>query len=194
MSPLHTYILRNLMRRPFLSALVLGMVTLTSITIITLATLGYSLRTALVQRALPNRVFAVSEKATEDVDSQLPANVLSSVILVPGAKAWTENLNYLLRPGASGPEIVVTRGLDPESFTQRGAALVEGTMPARGERELILGETVHERYPDYALGSTVRLGNHPWRVVGYFKNGTFEDGEAWTTREALPRSSTRPTA
>lgn len=185
MSPLHMYVVRNLMRRPFLSALVLGMVTLTGVTTITLATLGYSLRASLIQRALPNRLFAMSENAREETESQVPANILSSVILVPGAKAWTENLNYILRSGASGPEAVMVRGLDQTGFTQRGASLVEGTMPARGEREVIMGETVRGRYPDYTIGSTVRLGNHPWRVVGYFKTGTFDDSEAWTSREAL---------
>ncbi|MEO6954534.1 MAG: FtsX-like permease family protein [Polyangia bacterium] len=180
------------MRRPFLSALVLGMVTLTSITIIWLATIGYSLRTALIQKSLPDRVFVTSEGATEDIESQIPANILSSMILVPGAHAWTESLNFLLRSGASGPEVISARGLGADGFAARGTVMVEGALPNMNERELIVGETVRARYPEYTVGSMVRFGANQWRVVGIFKTGSFEDSEIWTTREALAREFHSP--
>lgn len=186
MSPFYTYVIRNFLRRRFLSALVLGMVVFCGLTITTLATLGFSLRTTLIQHALPTRLFVVSENwRDDDLGSSLPKNILERMNLVPGARAWTENLNYLVRSGKNGPETVVLRGLDAIGFEQRGLKVADGTLPTGLERELIVGDAVRVRYPDYVIGSTVRVGNHPWKIVGVFKTGTFDESEIWASHDAL---------
>ncbi|MGE4061839.1 MAG: ABC transporter permease [Rhodospirillaceae bacterium] len=63
--------------------------------------------------------------------------------------------------------------------------IVEGRMFTPGLREMIAGKAAAARYQNTALGSTVRLQDGPWTVVGIFEGGGSQDFNLLTDADTL---------
>jgi len=72
------------------------------------------------------------------------------------------------------------RGVGDEAFAVRPhLKLVEGRRFQPGLRELIVGKGAVRQFEGLTVGSTIKLGNQPWTVVGLFASGDAMESELW---------------
>ncbi len=76
---------------------------------------------------------------------------------------------------------VPLRGVQQGAFEVRdNIEFIEGRNFEPGRNELIVGRGAHRQFAGLDIGSTVRLGQTEWRVVGIFANGGgAEESELW---------------
>jgi len=88
---------------------------------------------------------------------------------------------------------VPVRGVHPAAFEVRERVrMVEGRRFEFGRNEVIVGEGAVREFSGLDLGSTLKLGEGQWTVVGIFSTGgTAADSEIWGDAEVLMASFRR---
>ena len=78
---------------------------------------------------------------------------------------------------------VTLRGLQPAGIEmRRNVRIASGRWFEAGHREVVVGKSVAERYPDAKMGKGIRIGRsgQPWTVVGVMDaNGAAQNSEIW---------------
>jgi putative ABC transport system permease protein len=78
---------------------------------------------------------------------------------------------------------VTLRGLQPAGIEmRRNVHIASGRWFEAGHREVVVGKSVAERYPDAKMGKGIRIGRsgQPWTVVGVMDaNGAAQNSEIW---------------
>jgi len=79
------------------------------------------------------------------------------------------------------------RGVESTAFQVRdGVEVVEGRMFEWGRNEVIAGRGALLEFSGLDIGSSLRLGQNEWTVVGIFEsNGGLEESEIWTDAAVL---------
>ncbi len=74
------------------------------------------------------------------------------------------------------------RGVTPDARAfRRGFTLVQGRMFQEGRGEVIVGKAAEDQFSGLTLGSTIRLVNSDWHIVGVFEaGGSASESEVWT--------------
>jgi putative ABC transport system permease protein len=88
---------------------------------------------------------------------------------------------------------VQLRGVTPRAFEVRGGIrIVEGRAFQPGLTEVIVGERLPERFRDVSVGSTIRIKQRDWEVVGIFaaEGGSFES-EVWGDLDVMASAFNR---
>lgn len=87
----------------------------------------------------------------------------------------------LPRKNGSGETNVTVRGMTPVGFKLRPTVhLAEGRWFTPGQREVVVSQSIHERFDDTSLGNSLEFGKGKWTVVGIFNaRGTTHDSEIW---------------
>jgi putative ABC transport system permease protein len=87
----------------------------------------------------------------------------------------------LPRKDGTGEVNVSVRGLMPAGLTLRpGAKLVEGRWFTPGQREVVVGQSIHNRFSGANVGDNLDFAKGQWKVVGVFDSGgTAYDSELW---------------
>jgi putative ABC transport system permease protein len=82
---------------------------------------------------------------------------------------------------------VPLRGIGPAAFALRkDVHIVAGRPFAWGRNELIAGAGAAREFEGLTLGSTLRLGQSDWQVVGLFASGgSLSESEIWTDADVL---------
>jgi len=88
---------------------------------------------------------------------------------------------------------VPIRGVNPAAFAVRDRVrIVEGRRFDFGRNEVIVGEGAVREFSGLDLGSSLKLGEGQWTVVGIFTTGgTAADSEIWADSEVLMASFRR---
>jgi putative ABC transport system permease protein len=105
------------------------------------------------------------------------------------------------RPVASGELVVVAalpkrstgldanvevRGVGERAWELRPALhIINGRKFTPGMRELIVGRRAREQFRGIDVGSTLRLNNQAWQVVGEFEAGDASDSDLWGDAEVV---------
>lgn len=88
---------------------------------------------------------------------------------------------------------VTLRGLLPSGIEMRHVHVVSGTWFKPGLRQVTVGKSVADRYPDAALGKKIRFGHSDWQIVGVFDAGRgAQDSEIWGDANEMAADLTRP--
>lgn len=75
---------------------------------------------------------------------------------------------------------VTVRGLAPAGIEMRHVKIASGRWFKPGLREVVVGKSVADRYPDARLGQKVKFGRGDWLVVGVFDAARgAQDSEIW---------------
>jgi putative ABC transport system permease protein len=75
---------------------------------------------------------------------------------------------------------VTVRGLAPAGIEMRHVKIASGRWFKPGLRELVVGKSVSDRYPDARLGQKIKFGRGDWDVVGVFDAARgAQDSEIW---------------
>ncbi|MBP1636528.1 MAG: macB 10 [Acidobacteria bacterium] len=78
------------------------------------------------------------------------------------------------------------RGVEPIAFQVRQVRMAEGRMFVPGRNELVVGRAAAREYRGLSVGSTMRVGQNDWKVVGSFDaGGTVPDSELWCDANVL---------
>jgi putative ABC transport system permease protein len=87
----------------------------------------------------------------------------------------------LPRKNGTGEVNVTTRFLTPLGIEMRPRVhLVEGRWFTPGQREVVVSQSIHQRFTHSNIGDTVHIGNGEWNVVGIFDaSGTAHESEIW---------------
>jgi putative ABC transport system permease protein len=95
------------------------------------------------------------------------------------------------RPGLQTGFNAPLRGVEPAAFDLRSVRIVEGRNFSPGRREIIVGRQAQKRFSGLDLGSTYRLGDSLWTVVGIFETGGVVESELWTDASMLQSAQQR---
>jgi putative ABC transport system permease protein len=73
------------------------------------------------------------------------------------------------------------RGVGAKALEVReGVRIVEGRMFVPGRNELVVGRAVSKEFEGFDFGTTIRLGNSSWEIVGVFEaGGSVFESEVW---------------
>ena len=185
------YNIRNVRQRWRVTLLAIGGIALVVAVFIVLIALSTGLRLALRDTGHPDNAIVVQRGSQQELTSGIGLDDVS-FMSVDGRVARDPSG----RPLAS-PELVVAatlprkadgtlsnvqvRGVGDAAFAVRGGIrMVEGRRFTPGLPEVIVGARVRERYRGMDIGSTFRLKQRDWTVVGVFEaaGGSFES-EVW---------------
>lgn len=72
------------------------------------------------------------------------------------------------------------RGISEAAFAVRpNVKIIEGKTFQPGLREIIVGKGAVRQFEGLTVGSTLKLGNQPWTIVGVFASGDSMESELW---------------
>ena len=81
---------------------------------------------------------------------------------------------------------VEVRGVSPEVWSLRpNVKIIQGRRFQPGLREMIVGRGALTQFAGLEPGSTIRLNNQEWNVVGVFESGDTHESELWGDAESV---------
>jgi putative ABC transport system permease protein len=177
-----SYNLRNLVVRKTTTLMTALGIALTVAVLISILALVNGLRTSLTATADPLTIILVRKGSDSELVSNFDRTIFQDVKFKPGIArgkdgqplASLEVVVVVNLPNATNPDgnNITLRGLTPAGWEMRnGIRIASGRMFQTGRREIVVGKAVAERYPDAALGKTLRFGRGDWEIVGVFDAG-----------------------
>jgi len=186
--------LRQLLRKPFyLAAIVLSFTVVMAAVVMTFA-VREGLRATLDASSQPGWYFMINAHANTELMSQVTrAQALNLEQLrdadTPHARAYSAELAVLTRQKVEGRDKeLIVRGVTDAAFTLLNPVsgadyvqVIEGRRFEPDKNEVIVGVSLREHYPDFAIGNTILLKGQPWKIVGVFASGgSVRESEFWS--------------
>lgn len=186
-----SYNIRNLKLRKGLTIMTALGIALTVTTAVFLMALLAGLQKAFMTSGDPLNVMVMRKGSTAELSGGFDANLFPTLRTLPGVAK-----NSRGEPMASGEWVVVVvlprkdgtgevnvsvRGLMPAGLELRPKAkLVEGRWFTTGQREVVVGNSIHDRFAGANVGDNLDFAKGQWKVVGVFDSGgTAYDSEIW---------------
>jgi putative ABC transport system permease protein len=185
-----TYNLRNLVvRRTTTLMTALGIALTVAVLVADLALIE-GLRTAFQASGHPLHLLVLRKGATAELSSAMSREVYQSLKSTPGIAsngagepmASLEMVTVINLPSVDSPGgmNVTLRGLLPIGVEMRPVTLQQGHWFQAGQRQVVVGKSVAQRYPDAQLGKRLRFGRGEWEVVGIMDAGASAvNSEIW---------------
>lgn len=142
--------------------------------------------TAIVLRAGADAELSSGlDRATTTLIAQAPG-ILRDAHNTPIVSAEVVVVANLPKRSTGTDANVEVRGVGPLVWQLRpNIHLVAGRHFEPGLRELDVGEGALKQFAGLDIGSTVRLNNQRWKVVGVFASGDAHDSELWGDAESV---------
>ena len=171
------YNLRNLAVRKTTTVMTALGIGLTVAVLISVLALISGLRTTFEVTAHPLHVLVIRKGSGSELSSQVARSVFQDMKFKPGIArtasgepmASLEVITGINLPSVENPDgmNLTVRGMSPMGIAMRDSGkLVAGRWFQEGRREVVVGISVHRRYPAAQLGAKVRFGRGEWEVVG----------------------------
>jgi ABC-type antimicrobial peptide transport system permease subunit len=188
------YNLRSLMARPVSTlTTALGMA-LVVVVFVAMMALANGFRAALVGTGSPDNVFVLRRGADSEMTSGIGRDAAQVIAGLPFAAQDAQGRPLVsaetfvvisLTRLHGGLANVVVRGVSPVALVVRkGIRIVAGRPFTSGAAEVLVGATLARRFPNTALGDTLRFGGRDWVVVGQFTaGGSAFESEIWGENE-----------
>jgi putative ABC transport system permease protein len=195
-----SYNIRNLKLRKGLTVMTALGIALTVTTAVFLMALLAGLDKAFMASGDPLNVLVMRKGSTAELSGGFDANLFPTLRTLPGVATDSQGqplasgewvvVAVLPRKDGTGEVNVSVRGLMPaglalrldekDSQNQPKLKLVEGRWFETGQREVVVGKSVHERFRGANVGDSMDFAKGQWRVVGVFDSGgTAYDSEIW---------------
>jgi ABC-type antimicrobial peptide transport system permease subunit len=155
----------------------------------------YSLR-SLLHTASPTDVVVIGKGATSEASSMLDIESARKIVILDGVKK-TGDASLATRELLSRVYLdtnafktyrspVPIRGIDEQSLAVHHAKVIQGSLPAHGTLDVMLGKRAMRANPTLVMGSEIALPAGAAHVVGIFEaEGSPYEDEVWTPRAAL---------
>ncbi len=197
------YILRNLLTRKLTTALTAGGMALVVFVFATVLMLEAGLKQTMVATGSPDNVSIIRQSAQTEVQSTIDrsqAGIVESsshvAYLPDGSKALAREVVVLVAlPKKAGniPANVAIRGSDSIGLAIRPQIrLRAGRLFRPGSSEIVVGNSITERFAGAELGQSLHFGQRDWHIVGIIDAGhTGFNSEIWGDREQMMQAFRR---
>jgi ABC-type antimicrobial peptide transport system permease subunit len=157
--------------------------------------LSNGFRTALVSTGSEENVLLLRKGAVAEMNSGIGRQAASIVAGMPFVATDEEGRPLispetfvvvpLYRSEGRGLANVVARGVGLRAFeVRKGVEITEGRVFRPGNREVVVGSTFVQRFPNSGVGDQIRFGGQEWTVVGHFAaDGSSFESEIWGENE-----------
>ncbi len=186
-----SYNVRNLKLRKGLTIMTALGIALTVTTAVFLMALLAGLDKAFMTSGDALNVLVMRKGSTAELSGGFDANLFPTLKTLPGIAKDAQGeplasgewvvVVVLPRKDGTGEVNVSVRGLMPAGLAlRRNAKLVEGRWFEPGQREVVVGRSIHNRFSGANVGDTLDFAKGQWKVVGVFDSGgTAYDSEIW---------------
>ncbi|HUB02614.1 MAG TPA: ABC transporter permease [Terriglobales bacterium] len=195
-----SYNIRNLKLRKGLTVMTALGIALTVTTAVFLMALLAGLDKAFMASGDPLNVLVMRKGSTAELSGGFDADLFPTLRTLPGIATDTQGqplasgewvvVAVLPRKDGTGDVNVSVRGLMPAGLAirldekdkknQPKLKLVEGRWFETGQREVVVGKSVHDRFNGAKVGDSMDFAKGQWKVVGVFDSGgTAYDSEIW---------------
>jgi putative ABC transport system permease protein len=177
-----SYNLRNLAVRKTTTLMTALGVALTVAVLVGVLALVEGLRTSFVSTGHPLHVLVMRKGSTAELTSNFNRSSYQDLRSLAGIArnasgelmASLEMVTVILldQEQASGTINITLRGITPVGIEMReGLRLVQGRMFQPGQREVVVGKSIADRYPEAQLGRKLTFGRGEWIIVGVMDGG-----------------------
>ena len=186
-----SYNIRNLKLRKGLTIMTALGIALTVTTAVFLMALLAGLDKAFMTSGDSLNVLVMRKGSTAELSGGFDAALFPTLKTLPGIAKDAQGeplasgewvvVVVLPRKDGTGDVNVSVRGLMPAGLELRhNAKLVEGRWFSPGQREVVVGRNIHNRFSGANVGDTLDFAKGQWKVVGVFDSGgTAYDSEIW---------------
>ncbi|MBZ5655018.1 MAG: ABC transporter permease [Acidobacteriia bacterium] len=186
-----SYNIRNLKLRKGLTVMTALGIALTVTTAVFLMALLAGLQKAFVSSGDPKNVLVMRKGSVAELSGGFDAALFPTLKTLPGIEKDSQGepiasgewvvVVVLPRKDKTGDVNVTVRGMMPAGLKLRpNTKLVEGTWFTPGQREVVVGRSIHNRFSGANVGDTMDFAKGQWKVVGVFDSGgTAYDSEIW---------------
>jgi putative ABC transport system permease protein len=186
-----SYNIRNLRLRKGLTIMTALGIALTVTTAVFLMALLAGLKKAFVSSGDPLNVLVMRKGSTAELSGGFDAALFGTLRTLPGIATDSQGqpiasgewvvVAVLPRKDRTGEVNVSVRGIMSAGLTLRpNAKLVEGRWFTTGQREVVVGKSIHDRFSGTQVGDMLDFAKGQWKVVGVFNSGgTAYDSEIW---------------
>lgn len=197
------YNLRSMwMRRVGTLMTALGIGLTVSIVVIMLS-MVYGLQSAFTETGRDDQLIVVRKGAQNETNSYFNRDLFQTVRFLPGLAqddkgeplASGEIVVVINWPRLDGGETnVVMRGMRHVGFALRPEMrIVEGRRFEPGLREIVVSESVANRFEGMQLGQSVEINKSQWKIVGLFESdGSAHDSEIFAAYDDVAQAWLRP--
>jgi putative ABC transport system permease protein len=186
-----SYNIRNLKLRKGLTVMTALGIALTVTTAVFLMALLAGLQRAFVSSGDARNVLVMRKGSVAELSGGFDAALFPVLKTLPGIEKDSQGepiasgewvvVVVLPRKDGTGDVNVTVRGMMPAGLTLRpNTKLVEGRWFTPGQREVVVGRSIHDRFSGANLGDTMDFAKGKWKIVGVFDSGgTAYDSEIW---------------
>ena len=186
-----SYNIRNLKLRKGLTVMTALGIALTVTTAVFLMALLAGLQKAFVSSGDPKNVLVMRKGSVAELSGGFDAALFPTLKTLPGIEKDSQGepiasgewvvVVVLPRKDKTGDVNVTVRGMMPAGLKLRpNTKLVEGTWFTPGQREVVVGRSIHNRFSGANVCDTMDFAKGQWKVVGVFDSGgTAYDSEIW---------------
>lgn len=186
-----SYNIRNLKLRKGLTVMTALGIALTVTTAVFLMALLAGLQKAFVSSGDARNVLVMRKGSTAELSGGFSADLFPVLKTLPGIEKDSQGepiasgewvvVVVLPRKDKTGDVNVTVRGMMPAGLTLRpNTKLVEGRWFTPGQREVVVGKSIHDRFSGANVGDSMDFAKGQWKVVGVFDSGgTAYDSEIW---------------
>jgi putative ABC transport system permease protein len=176
-----SYNLRNLaVRKTTTIMTALGIALSVAILVASLALVN-GLRTVFKNTANPLQLLVLRKGGNSELSSIVSTEAFAALRSQAGIAvgrrgeplASQELVNVTNLPSVDNPKgmNVTVRGLSTTGIEMRRVRLIDGRWFQPGQREIVVGKAVAQRYPLARIGSRIRFGKGDWEIVGVMDGG-----------------------
>ena len=194
-----SYNVRNLVLRKGLTLMTALGIALTVTTAIFLMALVAGLNRAFVSSGNPLNVLVLRKGSEAELSGGFDASLFPTLKTLPGiakdshgepmvSGEWVVVI-VLPRKDGTGEVNVTVRGMMPDGLEMRqlagpkgrpGVKLVAGRWFDTGQREVVVSQSIRDRFAHANIGDTMQFGKGSWKVVGVFDaGGSAYESEVW---------------
>jgi putative ABC transport system permease protein len=183
------YNLRNLVVRKTTTLMTALGIALTVAVLLSILALVNGLRVTLTTSSDPLHVIVLRKGAESELTSLFERTQYQDLKFKPGIAPGRDGqpmvsievITVISMANVDSNNANVTlRGLMPSGIEMRHVKLASGSWFKPGLRQVVIGKSVADRYPDAALGKKIKFGRGDWQVVGVFDAGRgAQDSEIW---------------
>jgi len=187
-----SYNIRNMILRKGLTLMTALGIALTVMTAVFLMMLLAGMRKAFVKSGDPLNVLVLRKGSTSELAGGFTKDKLPILSALPGIAKDSKGeplvsgewvvIVVLPRKDGTGETNVTLRGMGPEAFELRpNVKLVAGQWFNPGQHEVVVSQSIHNRFSHTNVGDMIDFGKGQWKVTGIFDaGGTAYDSEMWS--------------
>ena len=176
-----TYNIRNLVVRKTTTLMTVAGIALTLAVLVSSLALVNGLRTTFANTGNPLQILVLRKGGNSELGSSVSRESYELLRTMSGiaknnaneSMASLEMVQVINLPSLDDPKgmNVTLRGLLPVGIAMRNVHLASGRWFQAGHREIVVGKSIAQRYPDTQLGRHLRFGKGDWLVVGIMDGG-----------------------